>query len=542
MQRSILAKRAWLVLFIAISIFYLWGLGTLPFVGPDEPRYAQVAREMLERRDLITPTLGGLPWFEKPPLLYWLMMFSYRLLGVSEYAARLGPALCGLLTGAFLWWIGRQVEDRYEEDGSSIACWSALVWLSCAGAIGFSRAASFDIVLTMTITGAFAFLLAHEVQGRRIFLIGFYFLAGLSFLAKGLIGWIIIGGVVGLYYLIRREWPASTFLRSLAWGIPLTGIVAGVWFVPMTMLHGRVFIDQFIIQHHFARFVSNKYHHPGPVYFYLPVVIGLALPWSVALGASLAAARKWAWRASGSSDRLKVFALVWLIFPAAFFSVSGSKLVAYVLPALPAIAVLVGERIACVLNAGRGKRLAQATGLMLVVLTGAGYWYLTSHVSLVRFCLVATVLPLALIGCAAFFPCKRRALLFALIAVAAITTSGIALKCVAPQVAQKDSVRDLLKSAELRGYGSVPLVQLHVVERAAEFYAAGRLMYGADGEPVKFESVLQVVEAARRNHGLVLCFVPVEFQSQLLSFTGARSELIAGNGSVAIIAVRPVNP
>ena len=114
MQFSALAKRAWLLLFIAIAGFYFWGLGSLPLVGPDEPRYAEVAREMFARRDFITPTLGGLPWFEKPPLLYWMMMLSYRVLGVTEYAARLGPALCGLLTGVFVYWIGKKcVEAHY---------------------------------------------------------------------------------------------------------------------------------------------------------------------------------------------------------------------------------------------------------------------------------------------------------------------------------------------------------------------------------------------------------------------------------------------
>src|SRR5712692_7836746 len=106
-----LAKRRWLLLFIGISGFYLWGLGSLPLVGPDEPRYAEVAREMLARRDLITPTLGGMPWFEKPPLLYWFMMVGYRIFGVTEYAARLGPALCGLLTAVFVYWLGRTIEN-----------------------------------------------------------------------------------------------------------------------------------------------------------------------------------------------------------------------------------------------------------------------------------------------------------------------------------------------------------------------------------------------------------------------------------------------
>ena len=172
------------------------------------------------------------------------------------------------------------------------------------------------------------------------------FFAGLSTLAKGLIGFVIVFGVIGLFYAVRRELPRRGLMISLAWGIPLSLGVAGVWFVPMIARHGWIFIDQFIIQHHFARFVSNKYHHPGPIYFYLPVIVGLAAPWTLGLGAALISARRWVWRGQNASDWLRVFALVWLILPFVFFSFSGSKLTAYVLPVLPAIALLVGERIA----------------------------------------------------------------------------------------------------------------------------------------------------------------------------------------------------
>ena len=106
-----LAKRVWSFLFLAVAAFYLYGLGAAPLVGPDEPRYAQVAREMLARHDFVTPTLGGLPWFEKPPLLYWMMMASYRVFGVSEFSARLGPAICGLLTALFVYWIAAGIRD-----------------------------------------------------------------------------------------------------------------------------------------------------------------------------------------------------------------------------------------------------------------------------------------------------------------------------------------------------------------------------------------------------------------------------------------------
>ncbi|HUQ32577.1 MAG TPA: hypothetical protein VM095_10685, partial [Pyrinomonadaceae bacterium] len=93
MLGSTLAKRAGLLFFLAVAAFYLYGLGHLPLLGPDEPRYAEVAREMYLRGDWVTPTLGGHTWFEKPALLYWMMMASYHFFGVSEWAARLGPAL-----------------------------------------------------------------------------------------------------------------------------------------------------------------------------------------------------------------------------------------------------------------------------------------------------------------------------------------------------------------------------------------------------------------------------------------------------------------
>jgi len=559
---SIVAKRAWLLLFLAISAFYLCGLGSLPLVGPDEPRYAQVAREMLERRDFITPTLGGMPWFEKPPLLYWMMILSFRLLGVTEYAARLGPAVCGLITGLFVYWIGHAVgnssntikqTDAGNSENRAIARWSALVWLSSLGAIGFSRAASFDIVLTMTVAGAFAFLVNYLVRpsahgatsstsspryAKMALLAGFYFFVGLSTLAKGLIGLVIVFGVVALYYVVRRELPRRELVTSVIWGIPLSLLVAGVWFIPMIAIHGWAFIDQFIIQHHFARFVSNKYHHPGPIYFYLPVVVSLAVPWTLGLGAAIISARRWAWRGQNALACLRVFALVWLIVPIVFFSFSGSKLTAYILPVLPAIALLVGERISCALSVGRGENLVRLTGAMLIGSAAAGYWYMHSHSDVTTGCLIIGAAPLAAVGAAALIRPQLRNPLFVLNAAAVIVASAIVLKCAAPVVARAESVRDLLTTAAARGYAATPIVQLHTIERTVEFYGSGRLTYQTDGEPVKFEGVMQVVEAARRNNGVVLCFVPLQFEPQLISFAGARTDVIADNGRVALIAVR----
>lgn len=549
-----LAKRGWLLLFLGIAAFYLWGLGSLPLVGPDEPRYAEVAREMFDRRDLITPTLGGMPWFEKPPMLYWLMIAGYRVLGVSEYAARLGPAICGLLTAVFVYWIGKTIEDASAAGNSDedqrrdgLGRYSALVWLSCVGVVVFSRGASFDIVVTMTVTGALACFCAWHVQARArsdsdkdgyLFLIGFYLFIGLSLLAKGLIGIVIPFGVVSAYYLLRREWPSGKFLKSLFWGFPIAIAVAAVWFGPMLSRHGWQFIDQFIIQHHFKRFVSNKYHHPAPFYFYLVVLVALVLPWTTFLGAGFWSSRRWHWRGPTELDRLRVFALCWVVVPVLFFSFSESKLTAYILPALPGAALLIGERITCFLRAQRGDLVMRITGAVLVGMGASGAWYLAHRHSLTITCIALGVSPLIVIGAAALARPQTRKALLILIPLALFITSAIGLSRAAPVLARPESVRDLLAAAATRGYGAAPVVQLHTVERTAEFYAAGRLAYLPDGEPVKLEGVTQVADAARRNGGVVLCFVPKEYETQLTSYPSIQAEVIADNGRVSLVLVR----
>ncbi len=354
MPPSKVAKRLWSLLFLVIAGFYLYGLGAVPLVGPDEPRYAEVAREMLARRDLITPTLGGLPWFEKPPLLYWLMMASYRLFGINEFAARLGPALCGLLTAILVCWVATQVARcqkicavneqaalEFKDETAALAQWSVLALFSSIGTIVFSRAASFDIVVTMTLTGALTFFFIWQIRIARssarihacgspasvpaktnndwrfasaLLLFGFYFFVGLSLLAKGLIGVVLPFGVIGVYFLMRREWPDRSFSKSLLWGIPIAIATASVWYGPMIARHGGTFVDQFIVQHHFARFLTNKYHHRQPLYFYPLTLAWLVLPWTFLLAAAFVSARSWRWRGDAPVDRLRVFARGFLFF------------------------------------------------------------------------------------------------------------------------------------------------------------------------------------------------------------------------------------
>ena len=566
LQPSTLAKRLWLLLFILIGAFYLWGLGTLPFVGPDEPRYAEVAREMFARRDWITPTLGGMPWFEKPALLYWMTIASYRIFGVNEVAARFGPALCGLLTAVFIYWMGRATGDSEAvEDstgaadanqGKGLARWSTLVYLTSFGAIVFSRGVNFDVVLTMTVSGALAcFFLANakaataetddskaantsrKIKSTLLAPAGFHFFTGLSLLAKGLAGYVIIFGALFGFYLIRRERPSREFIRSFFWGLPLSLAIAATWFGPMIARHGYTFIDQFIIQHHFARFATNKYHHPQPIYFYPAILLVLILPWTIVLIASLFSTHRWKWRGTASIDRARVLALAWLIVPLVFFSISRSKLPGYILPLLPACALLIGERIACFCREHRGEKVVRATGVLLIVLSAVAAWS-ASHFYQAPTPSIAIALTVPmLVGLVAVVLPKLRETIFLLIGLAVIASSLLSLRSIAPAIAAHESVRELLAAGDQRGYGSLRIVQLHTVERTAEFYAANRITYGNDGEPVKFEGANQVIDAARRNGGRVLCIVPTRYVAQLTASPNAQSEILADNGRVCLVAL-----
>ena len=541
MQPSRLAKRLWFLTFLAVIAFYFYGLGHIPLVGPDEPRYAQVAREMFLRGDLITPTLGGHTWFEKPPLLYWMMIAAFRLFGISEWAARLGPAISGLLTAAAVFWTGRRIcRSAPPEQTGQLGVWSAFIAVSTLGMIVFSRGAGFDGLVTMTITWSLAFFLIAETteNDRKRLWAGFYIFIGLSLLAKGLVGLVIPFGVIGVYYLIRREWPTRAFLLSLIWGLPLAMAVAAIWYGPVIKRHGWLFIDEFFIQHHFARYLSNKYHHPQPFFFYFLIIIPLTLPWTVFFIDGLAKARNWKWRGSDALDKMRVFTIAWLLFPLAFFSFSGSKLPGYILPILPPIALIAGERLA---NFATHRTAVvwtiRITGALFGIFAIAGIISVRKFGNIPFSCALLTAIPVIVAAIICLFWFRFRTTSGLSIGLATFAAIVIALNCGAAAIANRESTRDLLQLASGRGYGSSPVYALHQIDRSAEFYAAGRVVYGSDGDPVKFESALDVVEAMRKNNSPVLVFVPTEYVYQLTKLKGVRAEVIGSNGMLALVGI-----
>jgi 4-amino-4-deoxy-L-arabinose transferase-like glycosyltransferase len=545
LQRSTLAKRVWLLFFLAIIACYFYGLGRPPLLGPDEPRYAQVAREMFMRGDPITPTLGGHTWFEKPSLLYWMMMASYGAFGVTEFAARFGPACAGLLTALLIFWMGRRVERAVAEEREKprgLGQWSSLALASSAGIIVFSRGASFDIIVTMTVTLALSCFFVAEIERdarRRLWLLGgFYAGVGLSLLAKGLVGIVVPFGVVGAYFLMRRRWPDRRVFLSLLWGLPLAIAIAAVWYWPVTARHGWTFIDDFFIQHHFARFVSNKYHHPQPFWFYLPMMASLAFPWTALLIASLAAVRRWSWRKNDALSKFHVFAFAWLIVPVAFFSLSVSKLPGYVLPALPGAILLAGEYLVQFLNMERGKAAMRVTGaLLLCLVVGSAIYAARAHLVSTA-CLISIAAPLTIAGIFLLLWTHLRRLSVIVLICAMLAATVLAVACVSDLVGQRESVRRLMQLASARGYATAPVYGLHTIEHTAEFYAAGRVAREPDGKPVRFEGPQQIEAVLRQNAGPILVIVPVEFATQLTGYAPLEVEALGDNGTVALFVVR----
>jgi 4-amino-4-deoxy-L-arabinose transferase-like glycosyltransferase len=330
----------WLLIAGFCAFLFFWGLNYFGLIGADEPRYAQIAREMLARHDWITPVLGGKPWLEKPPLYYWQAMISYSIFGVCDWAARIPSALdASLMIVAVYLFLGR-FRPGFQLDG-------ALMTASTAAVVGFARAAATDMPLTATLTiGLLAWFAWYE-SGKPTYLAGFYAFIALGTLAKGPIAPSLAAATIILFAIFTRD--ARTLRRTL-WipGILLFCAVALPWYMAV-QLRNPDFFRTFILQHNLARFGTNLYHHEEPSWYYAPVALLTLVPWTIFVVDSIFESVRlwWAERRSiaHAEDALNVFLFIWLLFPIVFFSLSQSKLPGYILPAVPAGAILLAEYV-----------------------------------------------------------------------------------------------------------------------------------------------------------------------------------------------------
>jgi 4-amino-4-deoxy-L-arabinose transferase-like glycosyltransferase len=323
--------------FCAFLFFY--GLGAFGLIGADEPRYAQVAREMLDRGDWITPVLGGRPWLEKPPLYYWQAMIAYSVFGVSDLAARIPSALDATLLVVAVYFFFR----KFRSGGAIDA---ALIAASCAGIIGFARAASTDMPLAATFgLGMLAWWAWYESQ-KKIYLAAFFIFMALGMLAKGPVAPFLAGVVIVVFaaaagelrVVVKTLWPP---------GVALFFLIALPWYLAAQMRNPQ-FFHEFIFEHNLARFSTNLYHHPEPLWYYVPVAALALVPWIVLGIAAIAESLRAWWNERNSPEidheiRLRIFACCWFFVPLVFFSLSRSKLPGYILPSVPAGALLLAD-------------------------------------------------------------------------------------------------------------------------------------------------------------------------------------------------------
>jgi 4-amino-4-deoxy-L-arabinose transferase-like glycosyltransferase len=322
------------------GFLFFYQLGIFGLVGADEPRYAQVAREMLARRDWITPVLGGKVWLEKPILYYWQAMLAYVVLGVRDYAARVPSAFDATLMVVASYIFLRRLRRGSELDG-------ALIIASLAGTIGFARAAATDMPLTSMLAISMMAWYGWRESGERRYLAIFYIFVGLATLAKGPVAPFLAGAIILVFAAVVRDWRLP--LRVLWWpGLLLFLAVTVPWYVAVQVRNPE-FFRVFILEHNLARFSTDLYRHTQPFWYFIPVALLGLIPWTVLILAAVYENTRvvWAERKYGikAEDEYNIFLLIWLFLPIVFFSISNSKLPGYILPALPAGALLLAEYV-----------------------------------------------------------------------------------------------------------------------------------------------------------------------------------------------------
>jgi 4-amino-4-deoxy-L-arabinose transferase-like glycosyltransferase len=303
-----------------VFLLFFYGLTTAGLLGPDEPRYASIGREMAVSGDWITPTLWSERWFEKPPLLYWLIGLGFKAGLSDDLAPRLPVAL---LSAGFILLFFHQIRREFGEKAALYGCG---ILATSAGWLAYSHVAVTDIPLATTFSSALLLSFPWVRSGGRRGLLAAGVLLGFAVLAKGLVPLVLIAP---LLWIAGRRWADLLILAGA------TIVVAAPWYVLCYIHNGSVFIDEFFWKHHFARFATTELQHVQPWWFYVPVLIGLLFPWSPVL--ALIPHRT-------KDNRRKLLLLV-IAFGLVFFSAATNKLPGYLLPLLPAIAAVAGVRL-----------------------------------------------------------------------------------------------------------------------------------------------------------------------------------------------------
>ncbi len=495
-----------IALAVLCAAVFFYGLGRLPLIGPDEPRYAEVAREMYATGDWITPRLGGIKWFEKPALTYWLSAIGYSLFGENEFAARFGVALVATFGVALLYFFGKRAHS------SRFGYLSAATLVTCGLWPGFARGATFDLPLAVAIELALLSFFWWESEesraGRNRFWWVFCFALGAATLAKGLVGVALPLVVIAPYLILTRRWRIVMQPRLLALGALIFLATAATWYAPVIVRDGREFIDEFFVGHHFERYLSNKYRHPQPFYFFFLVALAGSFPWSFYL---VSGARRWlsAWR-KPADDRLQLFLWLWALAPVVFFSFSGSKLPGYILPIFPAVALIVGGELDRWWSDASPPKLPVALTAALIIAVGVGAGFALQRelgVGARDAWMMASIAVAVAVGYLALLLLRggRMATLYLPFGLAAMVIAAAHL--VFPGLGNRESLRELSLTAVQTARPAERLIFFVNQDHGINFYATGLPLRDNRSELVTATSVDEIallVEASRSQSILVV--------------------------------------
>jgi 4-amino-4-deoxy-L-arabinose transferase-like glycosyltransferase len=309
------------------AFLFFFHLGTYGLWEPDEARYSEIAREMLASHNFIVPHLNYVPYIEKPPLLYWLTTLSMSVMGVNEFAARFVNAFAALFgVAATSFFTAKTFDARRAILASGVLTTSAIYAL-------MAQVLTTDMLLTAIMTTAmFAFFLHWRDGGRWCWL--FYVAIGFAALTKGPVG-VAVPIFVATIFLWREGDLRGAMRRFHALpGLLVTAAIATPWFIAITIREPG-FFDFYFIGEHFRRFFDASYSHDQPIYYYVPIVIGGLVPWTFALPFI-----PWRHLAPNPARRFCVIASATIF---TLFSLSNAKLVPYILPAIPPLAIVIAD-------------------------------------------------------------------------------------------------------------------------------------------------------------------------------------------------------
>ncbi len=344
-----------LLLFLAIGIFFCVGLGARPYLTPSEARYIELPRQMLDTHDWLTPRINSVPYFEKPPLFYWMQASVMGLFGMGEFAGRFATALCSTLVCLTTYATARLLFSR-----TSGLLASAVLATSLLG-YGLSRVATLDVPVSLFITLTLSCFLAGMHTGNRKFYLLMYAASALAMMTKGLIGIVVPGMVIGIWMALTHNWRLLKNVE-LAKGTLIFLLIAAPWHLLMARAHPD-FLNFYFIHEHFNRYMTDEHKRSAPWWFFIAVTLAGLLPWVGLLPGAL--------RRMSRKNPTQLFLLLWIALPLIFFSSSHSKLVPYIFPIFPPLAMLLGDKLALFWDKTKPVKSLRVDALLSVILWSA---------------------------------------------------------------------------------------------------------------------------------------------------------------------------